>query len=291
VTRAWLIAGAGGMLGTALQRVLTERGERFVAPPERELDVTDTASVARAAFAFTGSLTADEEPVLVNAAAFTDVEAAEDAEEAAFAVNEGGARKLAVIAREAGLRFVHISTDFVFDGRKQGAYTEDDPPDPLSVYGASKLAGERAVAWENPEALTVRTAWVFGAGGANFPVKVLAAARERGAISVVTDEVGSPTYTCDLADGIARLVAANAAGLVHLAGSGSCTRHELAVEVLRRAGLGHIPVAPVLSAEFPTKAARPKNSVLDCSLASSLGVTLPHWTDAVARFLAEVGVT
>ena len=288
--RAYLIAGSHGMLGTALQRVIAERGERFAAPAEGEFDITDTAAVTRAVFAFTGGLASDEQPVLLNAAAYTNVERAEDDAEMAFRVNEEGARKLAVMARQAGLRFVHVSTDFVFDGHKQGAYTEEDPVNPLSVYGASKLAGERAVAWENPDSLVVRTAWVFGPNGANFPGKILTVARERGELTVVEDEVGSPTYTVDLARGILGLLDADAEpGLYHLAGSGSCSRFELAAEVLRLAGLAEVSLRPVPSSSFPSKAERPKNSVLDCSRAASLGVVMPPWQDALERHLADMG--
>jgi dTDP-4-dehydrorhamnose reductase len=295
VSRAYLVAGAGGMLGTALQRVLEERaaageGVRFGAPAEGQFDITDTDSAARTAFDFVAVLGADEEPVLVNAAAYTNVERAEDEPDVAYSVNEDGARKLAFIAREAGMRFVHVSTDFVFDGTKDGPYIETDEPNPLSVYGASKLAGELAVAWENPDALVVRTAWVFGTGGAgaNFPLKVLARARSGEPVRVVTDEVGSPTYTIDLARGILGLVAAGASGLFHLAGAGSCSRHDLAIEVLRLAGFGDMPIEQASSADFPSKAQRPANSVLDCSKAAALGVRMPEWRDAVGRFVGEL---
>jgi len=283
--RAFLIAGAGGMLGTALQRVLAERGIAYQAPAEGCFDICDEAGVRRAVDGFAESLEPGVEGVLFNAAAYTNVERAEDEPERAYAVNEAGAANLARAAARASVRFVHISTDFVFDGTKDDAYTEADAPNPLSAYGASKLAGERAVARECPNSLIVRTAWVFAPAGANFPLKVLAAARERGRLSVVTDEIGSPTYTPDLAAGALALVEAGASGLYHLTGSGACSRYELAVEVLRLAGLGAVPIEPVLSDAFPTKAARPANSVLECSKAAALGVRLPDWHDAVARFV------
>ncbi|KAF0207703.1 MAG: dTDP-4-dehydrorhamnose [Actinobacteria bacterium] len=224
--------------------------------------------------------------VLVDAAAYTNVEGAEDDAERAYLVNETGPRLLATAAREAELAFVHVSTDFVFDGRKVGAYVETDEVNPLSVYGASKLAGERAVAEAYPEALVVRTAWVFGCGGVNFPTKILELAATRETLSVVTDEIGSPTYTLDLANGILALVDAGACGLFHLAGAGSCSRFEMAGEVLRLAGLSR-ELVPVTASAFPSKAARPANSVLDCSRAASLGVTMPDWRDALGRFVGE----
>ena len=175
----------------------------------------------------------------------------------------------------------------MFDGAKATAYVETDPTNPLSVYGASKLAGERAVAEACPEALIVRTAWVFGPAGENFPVTILRAARSHPALQVVTDEVGSPTYTVDLAAGLLALSGAGASGLYHLVGSGSCTRYDLALETLRLAGLD-VPIKPVASTAFQTRAARPANSVLDCSKAAALGVVMPDWRDALARFVGGV---
>lgn len=226
--------------------------------------------------------------MLVNAAAFTNVEMAEDHPDVAFRVNEHGARLLAEAARDAGLGFAHVSTDFVFDGTKHGAYDEHDEPAPLSIYGMSKLAGEHAVHAAYAFALVVRTAWVFGEGGANFPVKILDLAGRTSVLKVVTDEVGSPTYTIDLARGIIALVEAEAHGLYHLAGAGSCSRFELAEAVIEFAGLAST-IEPVLADEFPTRAARPANSTLDCSKAASLGVVMPPWRDALGRFIAGRG--
>jgi dTDP-4-dehydrorhamnose reductase len=286
MTRRYLIAGAGGMLGTALQRVLTERGIAFTAPPESEFDITAPESVDRVVSGFaTGCLASSDRCVLVNAAAYTNVELAEDNRLTAYRVNAHGARMLAIAARNAGLKLVHVSTDFVFDGAKDGAYDESDPANPLSVYGASKLAGELAVAEADSDAIVARTAWVFGEGGVNFPVKILELAASRPKLSVVTDEIGSPTYTYDLATALVGLVEAQASGLFHLAGSGSCSRLELAAEVLRLAGMP-TELEPVTSDAFPTKAARPANSVLDCSKAAALGVTMPDWHDSLARFMA-----
>lgn len=281
----FLIAGAGGMLGTALQTVLASRGIGFEAPPEGEFDITDPSSVTRHAERFARALPAGARGVIVNAAAYTNVEQAEDHPDVAFRVNEQGARMLAEAARDSGLGFVHVSTDFVFDGTKLDGYTESDEPMPLSVYGMSKLAGEHAVHAAYAYALIVRTAWVFGENGANFPTKILDLAERMPVLKVVTDEIGSPTYTIDLAAGIVGLVEAQAHGLYHLAGAGSCSRFELAEAVLELAGLA-AAIEPVSAAEFATRAARPANSVLDCSKAAALGVTMPPWRDALARFIA-----
>lgn len=279
------------MLGTALQHVLTERGVRFAAPPEASLDITSEIDVASQIRAFAGGLAEGESGVVLNAAAYTNVEAAEDNPERAYAVNEHGARLLAAASRDAELEFLHVSTDFVFDGEKSGPYVETDEPNPLSVYGASKLAGERAVHDAFPDATIVRTAWVFGANGANFPVKILAAARAGKALAVVDDEIGSPTYTVDLATAILELVEAEAqAGVYHLAGAGAASRYELAVEVLRLSGI-EVPIAHARTGDFPTKVARPRNSVLDCSKAACRGVRMPAWRDELRRFLVEANGT
>jgi dTDP-4-dehydrorhamnose reductase len=273
------------MLGHALQIVAGQRGRSFFAPVESEFDITSDADVSRVVRAF-----AELHPdgALINAAAYTNVERAEDDPGTAFAVNRTGARLLAAAAARAGLPFVHVSTDFVFDGTKDGAYTEDDEPNPLSVYGVSKLAGERVVISANPTALIVRTAWVFGPYGANFPTKILERAAGSIAVTVVNDEAGSPTYTIDLAAGILDLLDARAHGIFHLAGSGSCTRDQMALEILRLAGLERVNVIAVPSSTFPSKAARPANSVLDCSKAAALGVTMPDWHDSLARFVPTV---
>lgn len=276
------------MLGTALQRAAASSGATLRAPSESDFDICDARAVGDRVAEFAEQLGQGQRGLLVNAAAYTNVEAAEDEPERAYLVNERGPRLLARAAHGAGLGFIHVSTDFVFDGRKVGPYLESDPPNPLSVYGASKLAGEVAVLAAYPEALIVRTAWVFGACGANFPAKILEAARARPVLQVVTDEIGSPTYTLDLAAGILALSNAGACGVYHLTGSGTCTRFELAEETLRLAGLT-TPIERVTSATYPTKAPRPANSVLDCSRAASLGVVLPDWRDALDRFVREVG--
>jgi dTDP-4-dehydrorhamnose reductase len=180
---------------------------------------------------------------------------------------------------------VHVSTDFVFDGTKDGAYSESDVPNPLSVYGASKLAGEHAVTAADPRALIVRTAWVFGPGGINFPTKILDNAAQSTALRVVCDEIGSPTYTLDLAAGILHLARAQAQGVFHVAGLGWCSRDEFAREVLRLAGRSDVEVEPVPASTFPGKAARPANSVLDCAKARASGVLMPEWHDSLARFV------
>lgn len=315
-----LIVGASGMLGTALTLVALGRDLTPRAYAEAELDITDRPAVQVAVAGFGRRVArAGVRGAVINAAAYTDVEKAEDDAERAYLVNGYAAGWLAAAARDEGLALVHVSTDFVFDGCKTGAYLESDVPHPLNVYGASKRAGEQAVFSSHPAPLVIRTAWAYGLGGTNFPVKILQKARAvtsdaagtptaaitgaaEGpvaaavaanavipALQVVADEVGSPTYTVDLANGLLALLSTGATGLYHLTATGSCSRYELALETLRLAGFavpGDLTVEPVMSASLATRATRPLNSVLDCGKAAGLGVRLPPWQDGLARFLA-----
>ncbi len=287
--RAYLIAGAGGTLGTALRHALSARGARYVAPRLEDFDITDPAEVALVVASFVETLAPAETGVLLNAAAYTDVERAEDEAELAYRVNEHGSRVLAHAAHETGLRFVHVSTDFVFDGAKGAPYAEDDEPNPLSVYGASKLAGERAVFSADPQALVIRTAWLYGTE-TGFPPRIVQAAASRPTLSVVDDETGSPTYVADLAVGLLALEAVGASGIFHLAGAGSCSRYELALAALEAAGVSGVEVAPVASDAYPTRATRPRDAALDCAKAAALGVTMPPWDEALARWAADAAL-
>jgi dTDP-4-dehydrorhamnose reductase len=280
--RPLLIAGAGGMLGYAMQAVAAERGFETHTPDEAVFDITSHDMVPKVVATF-----AKQHPngAVVNCAAYTNVDEAEEHAERAFLINQFGAALLAENAAANGLPFIHISTDYVFDGRKAGAYSETDEPNPLSIYGASKMAGEWAVAAADPRALIIRTAWSFGPHGNSFPSKILERAKTTDKIQVVSDEVGSPTYTIDLAAAILRLIDVGATGLLHVAGSGWCARDEMAREILRLAGLHKVDVISVPSATFPGKADRPANTVLDCSKAGVLGVIMPTWRDALARFV------
>ena len=283
------ITGATGMLGQALTALC--EGLRVPCFPysEAQLDITDAAAVSAAVGRFAGEAagTAGVHGLVVNAAAYTDVERAEDDEGRAFAVNDRGARNVAEAAARHRLGLVHVSTDFVFDGTKDGAYTEADEPNPLNVYGRSKLAGELSVMAAHPEALLVRTAWVYGPGGSNFPRKIVELARTRAELQVVADEVGCPTATADLAWGILELWSAGARGLFHLAGSGSCSRFEMAEQVVVAAGSA-ARVSPVPRGTFPTRAVRPVNSVLCVEKARAVGVELPRWRESLRTYVGRL---
>jgi len=274
-----LLVGAGGMLATDLEEALRSRGDfEVISRSEESLDITDRRALPGAV--------CDARPgCILNCAAYTDVDGAESNEGLAFAVNADGAANLADAAKSVGALLVHISTDFIFDGRKKGAYLEDDPPNPLSVYGKSKLEGEERVRASGCRYIIVRTAWLYGKGGGNFVKKIRELALERGRIKVVTDQRGSPTWTVDLSGAIISLLDAGAEGTFNAAGAGSCSRFEFAREIVRLSGLPAV-VEPTVSSEYPSPARRPANSVLNCDkLFRVTGYRFRRWETALADFI------
>jgi dTDP-4-dehydrorhamnose reductase len=275
------VAGSAGQLGREL---LARLGDDVVwAGGRGELDVTDAGAVA--------TLVARVRPdVIFNAAAYNRVDRAEEDPAAAFAVNALAPRALATAARETGALIVHFSTDYVFDGTLARPYREDDRPAPLSVYGASKLAGEMLVATSGAEHLVVRTSGVLGRGGSgqkggSFAARILAQARAGKPLRVVGDQVFAPTIAGDLARATIDLVRAGARGLVHVTNAGSCSWHELAVAALALAGL-EVPVERIASADLRTPARRPPYSVLECSRYRSLGLhPLRPWREGLGECL------
>jgi dTDP-4-dehydrorhamnose reductase len=233
--------------------------------------------------------------VIINAAAYNAVDRAEREAEAAMRVNARGPAVVATACAAAGAALFQVSSDYVFDGKKTGAYREDDPIAPLGAYGRSKAAGEEAVRQACPTHLIVRTAWVFGVHGANFVKTMVRLAAERDHLDVVADQRGSPTWTFDLARALlaaARLVAGGERpwGTYHFAGSGETTRHGMACRIVaaQRPFTGRSPrVNAIASADYPTPAARPANSVLDSAkFARTFGVRAADWRDAVDRTVA-----
>jgi len=274
-----LLVGAGGMLATDLEEALRSRGDfEVISRSEESLDITDRRALPGAV--------CDARPgCILNCAAYTDVDGAESNEGLAFAVNADGAANLADAAKSVGALLVHISTDFIFDGRKKGAYLEDDPPNPLSVYGKSKLEGEERVRASGCRYIIVRTAWLYWKGGGNFVKKIRELALERGRIKVVTDQRGSPTWTVDLSGAIISLLDAGAEGTFNAAGAGSCSRFEFAREIVRLSGLPAV-VEPTVSSEYPSPARRPANSVLNCDkLFRVTGYRFRRWETALADFI------
>lgn len=280
----WLVVGANGMLGTDLVAMLTTRGERVSGIDREQIDITDAAATADLAAAV---------DVVVNCAAYTAVDAAEGNEDTAFTVNAVGAANIARAARSSGARLVHVSTDYVFSGRAAEPYPEDFPLDPLTAYGRTKAAGEWAVRAECPDHLVVRTAWLYGAAGACFPRTIASAARERGRLEVVEDQIGQPTWTMDLAALIADLVTSEApAGTYHGTASGKASWFEFARAVVSAAGLDPRMIHPTSSAGYVRPAKRPAFSVLGHDALRRIGVAPigpwdARWAAAAESVLAS----
>jgi len=267
------------MLGTDLRALLANSGWEVVAADIVEFDITDrTQSI---------EFVARHAPsILINCAAYTAVDQAETEREIAFGVNRDGAENLAIAASQVGAFFVHISTDYVFDGTKTGPYVEDDPPNPLGVYGASKFAGEEAVRGALAEHCIVRTAWLYGIHGTSFPRTILATAQRGKPLRVVNDQRGCPTYTVHLARALMAIAEQPRHGTYHAVNAGMCTWYDLACSVLQEAGIA-TEIAPCATSEFPRPAPRPANSVLDTSkLQATFGIQLPSWRRGVAEFVA-----
>lgn len=273
-----LITGAAGMLGLDVRRAVEEAGHEAVVLTRTVLDITDEAAVAAAI----GRARAD---AVINCAAWTNVDGAEVEPEEATAVNGAGAGNVAAGAARAGAWIVHISTDYVFNGSKASPYVESDAVDPVCAYGRSKLAGERAVAATAPDQHTiVRTAWLFGAGGRCFPKTILRAASERPELSVVADQIGCPTFTGHLAPTLVELAAGQKPGVLHVAGGGHCSWHEFATAIVAASELD-CPVHPISTAEYPTPARRPANSVLVSERGAPV---LPSWRAGLEQFMSEL---
>ena len=279
-----LIFGGSGQLGTALVRELGARDTPFEAPPRSEIDLLVDPL---------GPLLEQRRPAaVVNATAYNDVAGAElvSGKDAAFRLNRDVPAELSRISAGLGVPFVHVSTDYVFDGRKQRPYREDDPASPLQAYGLSKLEGERAVLGANPASLVARTSTLYGRGlrdGSNYVDAVLARARASSILEVVRPPVSSPTYAADLAVALIELMDARATGLVHVVNGGACSRFELAAEAIRLVGLEgrvQLSVRPP-SGDGPQ---RPVYSVLDTSRYSEItGSTMRPWRAALAEYLAR----
>jgi dTDP-4-dehydrorhamnose reductase len=267
-----LVTGGSGLLGLALRRVFPGAfSDRF--------DVIDL-DACRAAI---GALRPE---VVINAAAYTAVDKAESEPAAAYAVNERGPENLARACRDLGARLVHFSTDYVFNGLADRPYVESDPPGPLSVYGAGKLAGERAVLAIMPDALIVRTSWLFGPWRKNFVAKILDKARAGENLRVVDDQQGCPTYTLDLAEAVRALIDGGHQGLFHVTNQGRATWYDLTRVALEAAGLDPSLVRPIKTGDLDLPARRPAFSVLDNrKYERATGLTMPPWPESVAAYV------
>jgi len=291
-----VVIGAAGLLGRALCRVFSSDWS-VIAVTHADVDICDLPH--------TKELIGHAHPdVVINAAAYTNVDGCESDPERAYSVNTLGACNVAIASRAVTASHVYVSTDYVFDGEKEAPYVESDPPAPLNVYGCSKLAGEREVQRNNPRSFIVRTSWLYGDGGGDYVHAILAAAQARQDLAVASDQHGTPTWVDDLAHQIRVLVLSESFGLYHASAEGSCTRHAFALEILRQAGYtGHpadkgatqfapksdptntFSVRPTRSEELNRRARRPRNAVLENLSLKAQGLNvLPHWRDSLQAF-------
>ncbi len=275
------ILGGKGQLGRELCTIFAREGSVATADLPR-LNIADADAVA--------AYLKDAAPDLVlNAAAYTDVEAAEDHRQDAFSVNEIGARNIARAAAALGAPVVYYSTDYVFSGDHTQPYAPDDPVAPRGVYAESKAAGEAATREETEKHFIIRTAWLYGPGGNNFVEKILRLAASQPALKVVEDEVGSPTHTLDLAEVTQALVRTGDYGTYHGVNRGHCSRYEFTREIFSLAGV-ETPMTPCTMAEFPTKAPRPRYSVLSCAALEAVsGYTMRPWREALTHYMTRRG--
>lgn len=286
-----LVTGAGGQLASELARRSVGHGVTATAFSAAELDITDMNAVRQ-------RVVGSGATAVVNAAAYTAVDKAESEQALAYAVNRDGVAHLATACADAEIPLIHVSTDYVFDGTKPAPYTEHDPVHPVSVYGASKEAGERAVREIWPHHVIIRTAWVYSPFGHNFVKTMLRLARERDSLRVVADQHGCPTAAGDLADAIVSVTKRISAkrdvpwGTYHYCGAGSTTWHGFAKAIMKLAAprAGHVvEVVPITTADYPTPARRPTNSVLDCSrIRDQLGIVPRPWQEALKEVMAEL---
>ncbi|GFO65443.1 dTDP-4-dehydrorhamnose reductase [Geomonas paludis] len=269
-----LVVGSKGMLG---QELMALYGDAARGVDVDEIDITDLESVQRVLLTLKPS-------VVINAAAYTDVDGCQSNTEQAMMVNSEGVGFLAMISKEIGAKLVQVSTDYIFDGQKGSPYVEDDLAGPLSVYGESKLGGEMNT-WFNPSHLIVRTQWLYGHGGRNFVETMLKLGAEKKELTVVDDQIGSPTWTRDLALAIKALLDKGCQGTYHAANSGFVSWNGFAKEIFRLAGLD-VTVLPMTTEQLNRPAPRPLYSTLDCGkLQQDTGFVPQPWQDALARYM------
>lgn len=272
------ITGCNGQLGRSLAPLL--EGEILCGADLPDYDITDAQAIRRAIVEFAPH-------VVIHAGAFTNVDACETDPDMAYRVNALGTHNVALACLECGAEMVHISTNEVFDGTKDAPYLEFDAPNPINTYGHTKWAGEQCVQRFLHRYYIVRTAWLYARGGNNFVAKIIKAADERGALSVVSDEFGSPTYAPDLAEAIIKLIQTHHYGVYHFVNEGICSRYEWAVRILELAGRGHVPVRPIHASEWKRASNPPRYAPLRNFCGAALGITLRPWQEALAAYFAE----
>ncbi|WP_308639958.1 dTDP-4-dehydrorhamnose reductase [Paenibacillus silvisoli] len=274
-----LVTGAGGQLGKELAHLEVRPGMRMIGLGRSELDITSLEQ-CRAA------MEAHRPDAVIHCAAYTAVDKAESDADEAYRINAMGTRNVALAASACGAKLCYVSTDYVFDGKGGRPYEVEDQTNPQTVYGQTKLAGEQEVRALVESYFIVRTSWVYGPYGANFVKTILKLAGERDRLAVVSDQIGSPTYTLDLAEFLVRLVQTADYGVYHASNTGSCSWHEFAEAIVQEAGLTKVTVDPCSTAEFPRPAARPAYSVMShAAIERARLEDLRPWRDALRAYL------
>ena len=273
-----LVFGAKGMLGSAIMDSLSSSFE-LVGFGHEELDVTDEKATRRAI--------SDLEPgIVIHAAAYTDVDGCETNPEESYRVNGQGTLYVVQACRETKSRLVYLSTDYVFDGKTSRPYREEDPVNPINVYGKSKLQGEQHVSRLLTDFIIIRTQWLFGKTGKNFVTTVLDSARDGKPMTIIRDQIGSPTYVMDLSCAISQLLRKDFRGIFHVANSSFCSWYEFAREILKLAEISHAEIIPVDGTSLGRPALRPQYSVLGCEkLTQETGLAMRPWQEAVWEFV------
>lgn len=277
-----LVTGVKGQLGYDVVKECEKRGIEAIGVDVEEMDITDAAACERV-------ITEAKADAVIHCAAYTAVDAAEDNEDLCRKVNAEGTRNIAEVCRKLDIKMMYFSTDYVFNGQGERPWEPDDPREPLNVYGQTKHEGELAVQELLEKYFIVRIAWVFGVNGKNFIKTMLRLGKERGAVSVVDDQIGSPTYTYDLARLVVDMIQTDRYGIYHATNEGLCSWYEFACQIFKAAGMNQVKVTPVDSTAFPAKAKRPHNSRMDKSKLAENGFEpLPSWEDALERYLKEI---
>lgn len=277
-----LVTGVKGQLGYDVMRELKKRGHEAVGVDIDEMDITDAGQVRQV-------LTKTAPEAVIHCSAFTAVDRAEDEVDLCRRVNAQGTKNIAEVCEELDCKLLYLSTDYIFSGDGERPWEPEDEPNPLNVYGQTKYEGEQEVKARCNKHFIVRISWVFGINGNNFIKTMLRLGKEKGAVKVVDDQIGSPTYTFDLAILLVDMIESEAYGEYHATNEGICSWYEFAKEIFRAAGMDDVTVTPVATGEFPAKAKRPKNSRMSKEKLVKNGFNkLPTWQDAVRRYLEEL---
>ncbi len=276
-----LLLGHKGMLGTDLLTQMRLHHE-IVGMDKEEIDITSADECAKAI-----GKTAPQ--IVINAAGYTNVDGCETAKEECFAVNAEALKNIAVACHRKNIRIIHFSTDYVFNGTGSAPYKEDDDCDPINTYGASKLAGERYLQTLAQNYIIIRTAWLYGVNGKNFVRTILEKAKTTPRLTVVDDQLGSPTYTKDLAAAVDLLIEKNAQGIFHVTNRGSCSWYQFAVKILQEAGIDDVEVSPIKSDQLARQAKRPAYSVLSMQkFIQTTGKAMQPWQLGLQDYLESV---